>query len=83
MPYMCTLCNKYHADKYHKHKPYRKNLPVKTQEEFDKAFFETRIGYLEQKIEGILDLLNKWGIYIEMRHPYWKINKKFRELVKR
>lgn len=74
MPYMCTLCNKTHANAYKKHLKYKKEVLTTRKEEPD---FEK----LKSDIKKIKEVLGIWAWLIERKHPYWNSSDEFEEWV--
>ena len=75
MPYYCLECKKTHANGYKKH------LKYKSQALVIKKHKPTDLEKMQADIREIKKLLASWSMYIQRKHPYWKVDKDFTDWV--
>ena len=89
MVYFCTECNKYHADNYKRHLRYKKvelvtrkeepDLFTKLEEDFE-AFKQQLEKYCKD-VDKIKETMGIWALYIQRKHPYWKMDEEWMEWI--
>lgn len=75
MPYWCLECKKNHANNYKKHWKYKSKALVSKNPKL------ADLEKIKDDIREIKNLLGFWAIWVERKHPYWRIDEKFKDWV--